>query len=217
MNFLSDSQLIAPALSNCQLLTTELKVFKVGTLNVEGCWKEDKQQFIYKDALKYDQQILGLTETHVVQEDILTITARYQTKQRRYKVYHGEIQRTNQYTGTGFLIEEFLNPHFKRISDRISTTKIQLNDDQYATIIVAYAPTIRKSKQNPASEKNFATSKIVLHLNTKTTSTFFWSSVMLMRRQVIHTPDSLKAWKNLERGLETAMVNIFLSAPWKKS
>ena len=37
VNFLSNSGLMAPAMSNCQLLTTDLKVFKVGTLSVEGC------------------------------------------------------------------------------------------------------------------------------------------------------------------------------------
>ena len=73
-------QLLTPAMRKCQLLKAELKVIKVGTLNVQGCRKEDKQQFIYEDALKYDQQIIGHTESHVVQEDILTITARHQTK-----------------------------------------------------------------------------------------------------------------------------------------
>ena len=59
--------------------------------------------------------------------------------------------------GTSFLIEESLNPRFKRISDRVSTTNIELNDDHYATIIVAYAPTLGKSK-SLASGKNFTTS-----------------------------------------------------------
>ena len=62
-----------------------------------------KQQFIYDDALKYGLQILGLTKTHVVQEDILTISARHETKQWRHKVYYGGIQSRNQYTGTVFL------------------------------------------------------------------------------------------------------------------
>ena len=94
---------MASAMKNCQLLTTELKVIKVGTLIVQGCQNEDKKQYIYEDALKCDLQILGLTEIHVVQECILTITARHQAKQRMYKIHHGGIQDTNQYTGTGFL------------------------------------------------------------------------------------------------------------------
>ena len=146
---------MAPAMRKCQLLTTKLEVIKVRTLNVQGCRKEDKQQLIYQDALKYGLQILGITETHVVREDILTITARHQTKQRRYKVYHGGIQCTYQYTGTCFLIEESLNPRFKRISDRILTAKIQLNNDHYATIVVAYAPTLIKRKQNPSIREEF--------------------------------------------------------------
>ena len=136
--------------ANCQLLTTELKAIKVGTLNVQESQKEDKQQFIYKDALKYDLQIFGLIETHVAQEDIMMIKVRHQIKQWRYEIYYGEIQGTNQYTGTGFLIEESLNPHFKWISDRISNANIHLNDDKYVTVIVAYASNSRKSEQNPS-------------------------------------------------------------------
>ena len=51
-----------------KIISTELKIIKVGSLNVQGCQKEDKQQFIYEDALKYNLQILGITETHVEQE-----------------------------------------------------------------------------------------------------------------------------------------------------
>ena len=139
--------------ANCQLLTTELKAIKVGTLNVQESQKEDKQQFIYKDALKYDLQIFGLTETHVAQEDIMMIKVRHQIKQWRYEIYYGEIQGTNQYTGTGFLIEESLNPRFKWIRDRISNANIHLNDDQYVTVIIAYAPNSRKSEQNPSIKR----------------------------------------------------------------
>ena len=83
-----------------QLLT---KVITIGILNVQGCWKEDKQQFIYEDALKYNLQILGLTESHLVQEDILTMTVRHQIKQWRYEVYNGGIQGINQYKVPVFL------------------------------------------------------------------------------------------------------------------
>ena len=137
------------------MLTTELKVIKVKILNVQGCQKEDKQQFIWKDALKYVLKILGITRTHFLQEKILTITARHQTKQRRYKVYHGGLQSTNQYTVTGFLIEESLNPRFKRISDKISTAKIKLNNDHHPTITVVYGSTLRKSEQNPIIKEEF--------------------------------------------------------------
>ena len=59
--------------------------------------------------------------------------------------------------GTSCLIEESLNPRFKRISDRVSATKIELDDDHYATIFVAYTPTLGKSK-SPASGENFTIS-----------------------------------------------------------
>lgn len=71
--------------------------------------------------------------------------------QWRKKIYHAGIQGKNQYTGTGFLIEEFLNP-----SHRISIAKIQLDDDHCATIIVvAYAPTFGKSEINPSIREKF--------------------------------------------------------------
>ena len=54
--------------------------------------KKTSNNFSCEDALKYDLQILRLTETHTEQEDTLTIIARHQTKQWRYKVYHGGIQ-----------------------------------------------------------------------------------------------------------------------------
>ena len=55
--------------------------------------------------------------------------------------------------GTSFLFEKSLNSHFKRISNRITTAKIQLNHDHYATIMVAYAPTLGKSKTTAKPEK----------------------------------------------------------------
>ena len=37
-----------------------MKVFKVGTLNVQGCQKEEKIKTICEDALNYDLQVIGL-------------------------------------------------------------------------------------------------------------------------------------------------------------
>ena len=69
-----------------------------------------------------------------------------------YKVYHGGIA---QYTGTDFLIEEWPKLRFKRISDRISTTEIRLNNGHNSSVLVTYAPTLRKSEQNPSIREKF--------------------------------------------------------------
>ena len=95
-DFGDPSRLIALAMRNCQLLTTELKVINIGTLNVQQCQKEDKQQFMYEDALKYNLQSLGLTETHVVQEDILTITAKPNRCSIRFTIKESEAQINTQ-------------------------------------------------------------------------------------------------------------------------
>ena len=41
------------------------------------------------------------------------------------------------------------------INDRVSTAKIQLNDDHYATITVTYASTLGKSEQSPSTSEGF--------------------------------------------------------------
>ena len=55
------------------MLATKLKVINFGTLNVQGCGKEDKKQFIYEDTLKLNLKILGLTKTPMPPEEISTV------------------------------------------------------------------------------------------------------------------------------------------------
>ena len=52
--------------------TVKDKALNVGTLNVQGCRDEFKQSIILKDALNYDLQVIGLTETHVIDEGTKT-------------------------------------------------------------------------------------------------------------------------------------------------
>ena len=115
--------------------------------------------------------------------------------------------------GTSFLIEESLNLRFKRISDRVSATKIELNDDHFPLLLLVTHPPLERA--NPQHQGRILRPAEVFHLNRKTASTLFWSSVILMPRQVVHTPDSLKARVNLKRGSARAMVKIFLNTPCK--
>ena len=56
-----------------KLLTAKLKVVNVGALIVQGCRKEVKKQYAHRNTLKYNLQILGLTETRIPQEIISTV------------------------------------------------------------------------------------------------------------------------------------------------
>ena len=146
---------MASAKRKSQMSTTNIKNLNVGTLNVQGCREKIKQQCIIEDMAKYDLQILALTETHILEEDVSSVVAKHGSTERRYKVYHGGIQGKNKHTGTGFVIEESLNPRFKRVTDRISTVSFLLNKDHFVNIIAAYAPTQTKSEENPQVCENF--------------------------------------------------------------
>ena len=91
-------------------------------------------------------------------------TYRQPRRTRRYPDHHSQtpnqianvqgLPRRNN-TGTGFLIEEWPKLRFKRISDRISTTEIWLNNGHNPSVLVVYAPTLRKSEQNPTIKEEF--------------------------------------------------------------
>ena len=132
-----------------------MKFLNIGTLNVKGCREEVKQQTICEDAAKYDLNILGITETHVEKETLDDITIKENNKIKHYKLYHGGIKGTNYYTGVGVIIEEALNPRFKRISDRILTANIKIDENHQMNIIVAYAPTLEKSEKYPELREDF--------------------------------------------------------------
>ena len=52
-------------------------------------------------------------------------------------------------------MEESLKHHFKRISDRISSATIKLDNKHHFNIVTACAPTLEKSKKDPQIRENF--------------------------------------------------------------
>ena len=64
-------------------------------------------------------------------------------------------QNQNTYSDTGIAIESDFLPHFKRITDRISTKSFQLNDKHEAHVIVAYPPTHARSQKEPHIREDF--------------------------------------------------------------
>ena len=136
--------------------TVKVKALNVWTLNVQGCREESKQQTILEDALGCDLQVIGLTETHVIDELTTTITVkRTNTIKRTYKLFFGGIKDKNTFSGTGIAIESSLRPRFKRIKDRIVTASFQLDETRKANVIVAYAPTLSRSEKDPQLREVF--------------------------------------------------------------
>ena len=125
-------------------------------VNAQGCCEQNKQRTIVEDALRYDLQILGLTETHVKDEGTTTITVKQENNiKRTYQVFFTGIKDTNTFPGTGIAIEDSRRPHFLRITDRIATANCQLDEHRQANIIVDYAPTLLKSEKDPQIQEDF--------------------------------------------------------------
>ena len=70
-----------------------------------------------RDTLKYNLQIVRITETHIPKEKISAFTAAYHSKKRRYKIYYRGIQGLSPIIA--LVIEELLNPRFKRLNHNL--------------------------------------------------------------------------------------------------
>ena len=47
-----------------------MQILNIGTLNTQGCQDNTKSLSIARDTEKYNVQILGLTETHVADQQL---------------------------------------------------------------------------------------------------------------------------------------------------
>ena len=128
-----------------------MSYLKVATLNVQGCKDKTERINIAKDAKKYGINIMGLTETHMEEEEKENITV----GNTSYNIYHNGINNKNKYTGVGLLINAEIKTDFKKISDRICVAEIDLNIQKKIIVIVAYAPTLVVSEKQPSEREDF--------------------------------------------------------------
>ena len=89
--------------------------------------------------------MIGLRETHVIDEETKKYTLKKKKKNRTYELFFSGIKNQNTYSGTEIAIESDLHPCFKRMTDRISTPSFQFSDKHEAHVIDAYAPTHAQS------------------------------------------------------------------------
>ena len=125
------------------------KYLNIGTLNVRGSRDEVKMETIAKDAANYNLQILGITETHVKEESNTKIAVKSEQNIRTYNYYNGGIVEGNTYAGVGVLIDADLESKVNRVTDRICTCEVTLEEKKKITVVVAYAPTLIRSESHP--------------------------------------------------------------------
>ena len=188
--------------------TVKVKALNVGTLNAQGCRDEFKQSIILEDALNYDFQVTGLTETHVIDEGTKIFTVKKSNTNWTYELFFSGIKDHNTYTGTGIGIQSDFRPRFKRITDKISTTSFQLKDKHEAHIIVAYAPTHAQSQKEPQIREDFYSELEKVTSKHAKKNTYFSSSVTSMRKQVLDTSYTLITLANMAKVTSTQMVKI---------
>ena len=94
------------------------KHLNVGSLNVRGCKEHYQKRIVANDAMNYDLDMFGLSETHINGDGLEEIRAFQKEKHHYYLMYYTGSD-TNKHHGVGLLINKELNPNFKKISDRI--------------------------------------------------------------------------------------------------
>ena len=140
-----------------------MKDFDIGTFNTQGCKTSEKRYSIARDASKYNISILGLTETHVEEQYIEVITIDNQT----YNIYHNGIEGKNKFSGVGILLKSDIEARVERITDRICTAEIELQQSNNVFVIVAYAPTLKVSEENPNVREEFYDALMTKELNKR--------------------------------------------------
>ena len=121
---------------------------------MRGCKARYQKQIVANDALNYDLDILGLSETHIKGEGLEEIRAFQKDKYPDYLMYYTGSD-NNKHHGVGLLINyEELDPSFTRISDRICVAKV-VTKDRCILAISAYAPTITTSEKYPEQREEF--------------------------------------------------------------
>ena len=141
--------------------TNIFHTLRVGTIYVRGIQHEQEKKPLVNDALLYNIQVLGISETHIQtltgavpgNEGLEEYRATSETKQRDYILYYTGSEKHSHH-GVGLLVQKELNPTFKTISNRICSAKIELAKYN-VHIISAYAPTLNVSERQTTQRDDF--------------------------------------------------------------
>ena len=88
------------------------KYINIGTLNARGIMTEEEREILANDAIKYNLDILSVTETHLTEDIHKGITVKDENgKTHTYILYAT--------TKTGILIRKELQPLINKVNERI--------------------------------------------------------------------------------------------------
>ena len=118
------------------------KIINIGTLNARGIKTDELKKTIAEDALKYDLDLLSISETHLNQEEDLLEDIEVKDNKGNHGTY--VLFATDK---TGILIRKDLQPSLKKIIDRICIATTQLKENKLHVIAV-YAHTLQRSEEN---------------------------------------------------------------------
>ena len=124
-----------------------IRSLNIATLNTRGCREESQRNLLINDVIKYDLQILAVSETHIGETGLQEYT---RGSQKFSFFYCGK----GSHHGVGLIVDQSLNPNFTQISDRICKAEIKLSHRKIV-IISAYAPTLSVSEKNPETREEF--------------------------------------------------------------
>ena len=133
---------------------SRIKKLNIGTLNVRGCKEKDQKETVIKDALKYNLDILSITETHIKEELLIDNFNVVVNNQQENFTFFSCNQDKNSYGGIGFIIKKELNPTFRVINNRICQANITI-EDRKLIVICTYAPTLQKCEKYPEIKEEF--------------------------------------------------------------
>ena len=122
---------------------TIMKINNIATLNVRGIGDDNDKHILVEDAIKYNIDILTLSETHIPVEECLQ---EIESDNNTYILYSCN-EEGNHHHGVGFLIKKDLEPTFTRIAGRIAKATIQIKKRKIH-IIAVYAPTLQTCKKD---------------------------------------------------------------------
>ena len=122
-----------------------------GILNVRGCKTTFEKQILAEDAANYDIDILGISETHIKQEDFEEITVYKNNKKVEYQLFYTG---NNSNHGVGLLLKKDLKAKVKTVSERICVANFAFGG-RNCTVISAYAHTLAVSESKPELRETF--------------------------------------------------------------
>ncbi|KAL5247145.1 hypothetical protein ACHWQZ_G019116 [Mnemiopsis leidyi] len=133
-------------------------MLRLGTFNVLGLSKPEKQHLLEEDFMSYGLDILAIQETKVIKNNELTLP------KNNKLIFMKQTNLINGigHGGLGFVVSKKLAPHiekFQYISDRVSFIDIKIpcrnNNPMLVRCINAYSPTNTKSRKDISLSTSF--------------------------------------------------------------